>query len=53
MRRTARTAGVLYLLTFVSIPTIALYKPLSEHPRPRYVPRQDEHHEVGDQAGSQ
>jgi hypothetical protein len=26
MRRTARTAGVLYLLTFVSIPTLAVYQ---------------------------
>jgi hypothetical protein len=26
MRRTARTAGILYLLTFVSIPTLALYQ---------------------------
>jgi hypothetical protein len=31
MRRTARTAGVLYLITFVSIPTLALYKPVKEH----------------------
>ena len=31
MRRTARTAGVLYLLTFVSIPTLALYKPVKDH----------------------
>jgi hypothetical protein len=30
MRRTARTAGVLYLLTFVSIPTLALYKPVKD-----------------------
>ena len=27
LRRTALVAGVLYLLTFVSIPTIALYGP--------------------------
>lgn len=27
-RRTARTAGVLYLLTFVSIPTLVLYQPV-------------------------
>jgi hypothetical protein len=31
MRRTARIAGVLYLLTFVSIPTLALYEPVKEH----------------------
>jgi Domain of unknown function (DUF4386) len=31
MRRTARVAGVLYLLTFVSIPTLALYKPVKDH----------------------
>jgi hypothetical protein len=31
MRRTARLAGVLYLLTFVSIPTLALYKPVKDH----------------------
>jgi hypothetical protein len=30
-RRTARTAGVLYLITFVSIPTLALYKPIQNH----------------------
>lgn len=28
MRRTARTAGVLYLLTFVSVPTLVLYQPV-------------------------
>jgi hypothetical protein len=27
LRRTALVAGVLYLLTFVSIPTLALYGP--------------------------
>jgi hypothetical protein len=27
-RRTARAAGVLYVLTFVSIPTLALYRPV-------------------------
>ena len=27
MRRTALTAGVFYLITFVSIPTLALYGP--------------------------
>ena len=31
MRRTARIAGVLYLLTFVSIPTLALYRPVQDH----------------------
>ena len=31
MRRTARIAGVLYLLTFVSIPTLALYRPVKDH----------------------
>jgi hypothetical protein len=31
MRRTARIAGLLYLLTFVSIPTLALYKPVKDH----------------------
>jgi len=31
MRERARTAGVLYLLTFVSIPTLALYGPLKDH----------------------
>jgi hypothetical protein len=31
MRRTARIAGVLYLLTFVSIPSLALYKPVKNH----------------------
>lgn len=28
MRRTSRAAGILYLLTFVSIPTLALYDPV-------------------------
>jgi hypothetical protein len=31
MRRTALIAGVLYLLTFVSIPTLALYRPIRDH----------------------
>jgi hypothetical protein len=31
MRRTARAAGVLYLITFVSIPTLALYNPIRDH----------------------
>jgi hypothetical protein len=30
-RRTARLAGVLYLLTFVSIPTLTLYKPVKDN----------------------
>ena len=28
MRRTALTAGILYLVTFVSIPTLVLYQPV-------------------------
>jgi hypothetical protein len=31
MRRTSRAAGILYLLTFVSIPTLVLYNPLREN----------------------
>jgi hypothetical protein len=31
MRGTARAAGILYLLTFVSIPTLALYSPVREN----------------------
>lgn len=31
MQRTARAAGVLYLLTFVSIPTLWLYRPVQDH----------------------
>ncbi len=31
MRRTALTAGVFYLITFVSIPTLALYGPARDH----------------------
>jgi hypothetical protein len=31
MRRRARLAGVLYLLTFVSIPTLTLYNPIRDH----------------------
>lgn len=31
MRRTARIAGALYLITFVSMPTLALYKPVQDH----------------------
>lgn len=34
LRKTAFTAGLLYLLTFVSIPTLALYAPVHD---PRYV----------------
>ena len=31
MRGRARLAGVLYLITFVSIPTLGLYKPVKDH----------------------
>jgi hypothetical protein len=31
MRRTSRAAGILYLLTFVSIPTLALYSPVRDN----------------------
>ena len=31
MRRTSLAAGILYLITFVSIPTLALYQPVREH----------------------
>ncbi len=31
MRRTARTAGILYVITFVSIPTLVLYAPVQQH----------------------
>lgn len=31
MRKTSLAAGVLYLITFVSIPTLALYKPVKDH----------------------
>jgi|tagenome__1003787_1003787.scaffolds.fasta_scaffold20243713_1 hypothetical protein len=31
MRSRARLAGVLYLITFVSIPTLALYNPIRDH----------------------
>jgi hypothetical protein len=34
LRRTALLAGVLYLLTFVSIPTLALYGPVRD---PNYI----------------
>ena len=30
MRRTSLTAGVLYLITFVSMPTLAVYQPVRE-----------------------
>jgi hypothetical protein len=30
MRRTSLTAGILYLVTFVSVPTLALYQPVRE-----------------------
>jgi hypothetical protein len=31
MRRTSRTAGILYLITFVSIPTLVVYSPVKHH----------------------
>jgi hypothetical protein len=31
MRKTALAAGILYLITFVSIPTLTLYKPVHDH----------------------
>ena len=31
LRRTSRAAGILYLITFVSIPTLFLYKPVKDH----------------------
>ena len=31
MRKTALTAGVFYLITFISIPTLALYGPVKDH----------------------
>jgi hypothetical protein len=31
MRRTSLAAGILYLITFVSIPTLALYQPVRDH----------------------
>jgi hypothetical protein len=31
MRKTSLTAGILYLITFVSMPTLALYKPVKDH----------------------
>lgn len=31
LRRTSLTAGILYLITFVSIPTLALYQPVRDH----------------------
>ncbi|HEV7187375.1 MAG TPA: DUF4386 domain-containing protein [Blastococcus sp.] len=31
MRRTSRAAGILYLITFVSIPTLGLYNPIRDH----------------------
>jgi uncharacterized protein DUF4386 len=32
MRKTALVAGICYLTTFVSIPTLALYGPVKDHP---------------------
>ena len=31
MRKTALIAGVFYLITFISIPTLALYGPVKNH----------------------
>jgi hypothetical protein len=31
MRKSSLTAGILYLITFVSMPTLALYKPVKDH----------------------
>ena len=31
MRKTALVAGVFYLITFISIPTLALYGPVKNH----------------------
>jgi len=31
MRKTALVAGVSYLITFISIPTLALYGPVKNH----------------------
>jgi hypothetical protein len=31
MRKTALAAGILYLITFVSVPSLALYKPVKDH----------------------
>ncbi len=30
MRRTSRAAGILYLLTFVSMPTLVLFQPVQD-----------------------
>ena len=30
-RKTALVAGVFYLITFISIPTLALYEPVKNH----------------------
>src|ERR1700677_2074339 len=32
LRKTALVAGIFYLITFVSIPTVALYGPVKDHP---------------------
>ena len=32
MRKTALVAGIFYLITFISIPTLALYRPVKNHP---------------------
>ena len=31
LRKTALVAGVFYLITFISIPTLALYGPVKDH----------------------
>ncbi len=31
LRKTALVAGVFYLITFISIPTLALYSPVKNH----------------------
>jgi hypothetical protein len=31
MRKTALVAGIFYLITFISIPTLALYGPVKNH----------------------
>src|SRR6202046_5964186 len=32
LRKTALVAGIFYLITFISIPTLALYGPVRDHP---------------------
>ena len=40
LRKTSLTAGVLYLITFVSIPTLSLYSPVKEFELHRRLRRQ-------------